>query len=280
MIRFALETTGTNRRVVFASSGEDDDHEIVVGRGKDCAFRAGEGDATVSRRHVAFRASRDGKLYCRDLGSTHGTRAGAVEIGTEWTEGELGWDGATETVTLGRGPTTVTCQRRDEDDGSETDAEESEENEESETEPKDDGARTMVTEDGEMTRRRRGGARAATLGEAATRTLETPAARRERRVDEEKGARESGRENFKRFVKQRVVGLNEGDGKKRGVTSPKKKRVAVETNRRDVVRVDMNEETKEELKREAALDKEADNLWDTKVPAAGARKAPAKRKKR
>ena len=152
--------------------------------------------------------------------------------------------------------------------------------EESETEPKDDGARTMVTEDGEMTRRRRGGARAATLGETATRTLETPAARRERRVDEEKGARESGRENFKRFVKQRVVGLNEGDGKKRGVTSPKKKRVAVETNRRDVVRVDMNEETKEELKREAALDKEADNLWDTKVPAAGARKAPAKRKKR
>ena len=119
-----------------------------------------------------------------------------------------------------------------------------------------------------------------TLGEATTRTLETPAARRERRVDEKKGARESGRENFKRFVKQRVVGLNEGDGKKRGVTSPKKKRVAVETNRRDVVRVDMNEETKEELKREAALDKEADDLWDTKVPAAGALKAPAKRRKR
>ena len=157
MIRFAIETTGTNRRVVFASSGDDDDHEIVVGRGKDCAFRAGEGDATVSRRHVAFRASRDGKLYCRDLGSTHGTRAGAVDIGTEWTEVELGGDGATETVTLGRGPTTVTCERRDEDDGSETDAEESEEDEESETEPKDDGARTMVTEDGEMTRRRRGG---------------------------------------------------------------------------------------------------------------------------
>ena len=275
---FAIETTGTGARVVLAPSRDDDDAGIVVGRLKDCALRAGEGDATVSRRHVAFRASRDGKLYCRDLGSTHGTRAGAVEIGTTWTEVELGGDGATETVTLGRGPATVTCERRDEDHGSETDAEDGE-SEESETEPKDDGARTMVTEDGEMTRRRRGGARAATLGEAATRTLETPAARRERRVDEEKGARESGRENFKRFVKQRVVGLNEGDGKKRGVTSPKKKRVAVETNRRDVVRVDMNEETKE-LKREAALDKEADNLWDTKVPAAGARKAPAKRRKR
>ena len=102
---------------MYKRQGEDDDHEIVVGRGKDCAFRAGEGDATVSRRHVAFRASRDGKLYCRDLGSTHGTRAGAVEIGTEWTEVELGEDGATETVTLGRGPTTVTCERRDEDDG-------------------------------------------------------------------------------------------------------------------------------------------------------------------
>ena len=99
MVRFAIETMGTNRRVVFASSGEDDDREIVVGRGKDCAFRAGEGDATVSRRHVAFRASRDGKLYCRDLGSTHGTRAGALDIGTEWTEVELGGDGATETVT-------------------------------------------------------------------------------------------------------------------------------------------------------------------------------------
>jgi hypothetical protein len=273
---FAIETTETGARVVVAPSRDDDDPGIVVGRLKDCALRAGEGDATVSRRHVAFRVSRDGKLCCRDLGSTHGTRAGAVEIGTTWTEVEVGGDGATATVTLGRGPTTVTCERRDEDDGSETDAEDGG----SETEPEDDGARTMVTEDGEMTRRRRGGVNAETLGEAMTRTLETPAARRERRVDEKKGARESGRENFKRFVKQRVVGLNEGDGKKRGVTSPKKKRVAVATNRRDVVRVEMNEEAKEELKREAALDKEADNLWDTKVPAAGARKAPAKRRKR
>lgn len=273
---WTLETTATGARVVIAAARDDDDPGVVVGRHKDCALRAGEGDATVSRRHAAFRVSRDGGLWCRDLGSTHGTRARAVEIGAAWTEvrGDDG-DGTTATVTLGRGPTTVTCARREEDGGSETEPED----DGSETEPEDDGERTMVTEDGEMTRRRRRNANAETLGEAATKTLETPAVRRERRVDERKGARGSGRVNYKRFVKQRVVGLNEGDGKTKGVKSPKKKRAAVATNRRDVVHIEMNEEAKEERKRVAALDVEAETLWDAKVPAAGARKAPAKRKR-
>lgn len=273
---WTLETTATGARVVIAAVRDDDDPGVVVGRHKDCALRAGEGDATVSRRHAAFRVSRDGGLWCRDLGSTHGTRARAVEIGAAWTEvrGDDG-DGTTATVTLGRGPTTVTCARREEDGGSETEPED----DGSETEPKDDGERTMVTKDGEMTRRRRRNANAETLGEAATKTLEMPAVRRERRVDERKGARGSGRVNYKRFVKQRVVGLNEGDGKTKGVKSPKKKRAAVATNRRDVVHIEMNEEAKEEQKRVAALDEEAETLWDAKVPAAGARKAPAKRKR-
>lgn len=276
---WTLETTATGARVVIAAARDDDDPGVVVGRHKDCALRAGEGDATVSRRHAAFRVSRDGGLWCRDLGSTHGTRARAVEIGAAWTEvrGD-GGDGTTATVTLGRGPTTVTCARREEDGESETEPED----DGSETEPDDEGARTMVTEDGEMTRRRRRNANAETLGEASTKTLETPAVRRERRVD--KSARGSGRVNFKRFVKQRVVGLsvvglNEGDGKTKGGKSPKKKRAAVATNRRDVVHIEMNEEAKEELNRVAALDEEAETLWDAKVPAAGARKAPAKRKR-
>ena len=271
---WTLETTATGARVVIEAARDDDDPGVVVGRHKDCALRAGEGDATVSRRHAAFRVSRDGGLWCRDLGSTHGTRARAVEIGAAWTEvrGDDG-EGTSATVTLGRGPTTVTCARREEDGGSETEPED----DGSETEPDDDGARTMVTEDGEMTRRRRRNAYAETLGEASTKTLETPAVRRETRVD--KSARGSGRVNFKRFVKQRVVGLNEGGGKTKGGKSPKKKSAAVATNRRDVVHIEMNEDAKEELKRVAALDEEAETLWDAKVSAAGARKAPAKRKR-
>ena len=175
---FVVETADGRSRATCAKNARDG--VVVVGRHASATLRAGEGDATTSRRHCEFRTV-GRALECRDLGSTHGTRAreGGSAVSSEWTRVMSREDGAVE-IAVGRGGTYVRA-RFEEDDASATEPDEG-----SATEPDDDAiAPVLVTDDGgEMmrSRKRRG---VEVLGEAETVTigsrLASPSRRRRRR---------------------------------------------------------------------------------------------------
>ena len=254
----------------------------TLGRHKDATVRVGDGDASVSRRHAELRVTAKGALEVRDCGSTHGTRidgrAGAC--GETWTEILKAADDATDEVALvlGKGSTRVVVKKiakgcgdggDDDDDGSET-------------EPEDDGSDTEPAgvEDAAVAGAERRScaekrdAAEPTMGEAEVvfgdlyvkNTDDVDATTAGANVDDAG----SGRANFKKFKKQRVVGLN----------ATRSTHFASESS------VYEREETAEDRnarEREEANEEEADALFSMGLPglgkAAPKRRAPAKKKR-
>ena len=112
---YVVETADGRSRATCAKNARDG--VVVVGRHASATLRTGEGDATTSRRHCEFRTV-GRALECRDLGSTHGTRAreGGRAVSSEWTRVMSREDGAVE-IAVGRGGTYVRA-RFEEDDAS------------------------------------------------------------------------------------------------------------------------------------------------------------------
>lgn len=248
----------------------------TLGRHKDATVRCGDGDASVSRRHAELRVTARGALEVRDCGSTHGTRidgrAGAC--GETWIEILNAADEAT--LILGKGLTRVVVKRiaKERGDGGDDD------DDGSETEPEDDGSDTEPAGGEEVAvagaeRRSRAAKRDAaepTMGEAEVvfgdlyvkNTDGVDTATTGANVVDDAG---SGRANFKKFKKQRVVGLN----------ASRSTRFAAQSS------VYEREETAEDRKareREEAEEEEADALFAMGLgKAAPKRRAPAKKKR-
>lgn len=247
----------------------------TLGRHKDATVRCGDGDASVSRRHAELRVTARGALEVRDCGSTHGTqidgRAGAC--GETWIEILNAADEAT--LVLGKGLTRIIVKRiakgrgdggNDDDDGSETEPDD----DGSDTEPAG-GEEAAVAGAERRSRAEKRDAAEPTMGEAEVvfgdlyvkNTDGVDAATAGANVDDAG----SGRANFKKFKKQRVVGLN----------ASRSTRFAAESS------VYEREETAEDRKareREEAEEEEADALFAMGLgKAAPKRRAPAKKKR-
>jgi len=261
---FVVETADGRSRATCAKNARDG--VVVVGRHASATLRTGEGDATTSRRHCEFRTV-GRALECRDLGSTHGTRAreGGSAVSSEWTRVMSREDGAVE-IAVGRGGTYVRA-RFEEDDASATEPDEG-----SATEPDDDAiAPVLVTDDGgEMmrSRKRRG---VEVLGEAETVTIGfAPRVA----VAETKASSPESKTNFKSFRKQFVVGLN-ANAK---IKSPKK-RGAPQAYAASVYEREETEDERRAREREEAKEKEAEALFGLGLgKAKDKKKAPARRR--
>ena len=261
---FVVETADGRSRATCAKNARDG--VVVVGRHASATLRTGEGDATTSRRHCEFRTV-GRALECRDLGSTHGTRAreGGRAVSSEWTRVMSREDGAVE-IAVGKGATYVRA-RFEEDDASATEPDEG-----SATEPDDDAiAPVLVTDDGgEMmrSRKRRG---VEVLGEAETVTIGfAPRVA----VAETKASSPESKTNFKSFRKQFVVGLN-ANAK---IKSPKK-RGAPQAYAASVYEREETEDERRAREREEAKEKEAEALFGLGLgKAKDKKKAPARRR--